>query len=98
MAAPRGTTFGNCGGEKSFYEITSRQEQYDSSDVVTRMIKVFTFDVYSFLDPRTSLYFETPYATYQFAILPNKHYELFVFLHLFGSLFSNFHQAQEHHA
>ncbi|KAK4733525.1 hypothetical protein R3W88_007786 [Solanum pinnatisectum] len=49
-AAPRGATFGTGGGANRLYEITSRQEQENSPDVVTSMIKVFTLDVYALLD------------------------------------------------
>ncbi|KAH0689359.1 hypothetical protein KY289_016717 [Solanum tuberosum] len=50
-AAPRGATSGTGGGTNRLYAITSRQEQENSPDVVTVMIKVFTFDVYTLLDP-----------------------------------------------
>ena len=39
---------------------------------VTGMIKVFNFDVYALLDPKTSLYFVTPYVTNLFEILLEK--------------------------
>ena len=41
--APRGFTSGTGGGENRLYAITCRQEQENSPDVVTGMIKVFTF-------------------------------------------------------
>ncbi|KAH0679464.1 hypothetical protein KY284_020549 [Solanum tuberosum] len=50
-AAPRGATSGTGGGANRLYAITSRHEQENSPDVVTGMIKVFTFDVYALLDP-----------------------------------------------
>ena len=49
--ATRGATSGKGGGGNHLYVITSRQEQENSPDVVTGMIKVFTFDVYALLDP-----------------------------------------------
>ena len=36
------------------------------------MIKVFTFDIYSLLDPGASLYFVTPYVANLFEILCKK--------------------------
>ena len=61
-AAPREATSGTGGGANRLYAITSRQEQENSLDVVTGMIKVFTFDFYALLDPRESLSFITPYV------------------------------------
>ncbi|KAK4737891.1 hypothetical protein R3W88_001588 [Solanum pinnatisectum] len=44
-AAPRGATSGTSRGTNHLYAITSRQEQENSPNVVTGMIKVFAFDV-----------------------------------------------------
>ncbi|KAG5572032.1 hypothetical protein H5410_061798 [Solanum commersonii] len=44
-ATPRGATSVTGGGENCLYAITSRQDQENSPDVVTSMIKVFTLDV-----------------------------------------------------
>ncbi|KAH0730162.1 hypothetical protein KY289_001350 [Solanum tuberosum] len=60
------------GGENFLYAITSRQEQENSPDVVTGMIKVFTLNVYALLDPRASLYFVTPYVAIKFDFLSEK--------------------------
>ncbi len=46
-AAPREATSGMGGGTNRLYVITSRQEQENSPDIVTSMIKVFTFYVYA---------------------------------------------------
>uniref|UniRef100_M1DRU7 Gag-pol polyprotein n=1 Tax=Solanum tuberosum TaxID=4113 RepID=M1DRU7_SOLTU len=54
------------------YAIASHQEQENSPDVVTGMIKVFTFYVYAFLDPGASLYFVTPYVANKFDNLPEQ--------------------------
>ncbi|KAK4724589.1 hypothetical protein R3W88_027368 [Solanum pinnatisectum] len=43
-AAPKGATSGIGGGANLLFAITSLQEQENSPDVVTSMIKVFTFD------------------------------------------------------
>ncbi|XP_049391574.1 uncharacterized protein LOC125856005 [Solanum stenotomum] len=69
-AAPRGATSGTCGGENRLYAITSRQQKENSPDVVTCMIKVFTFDVYALLDPGASLSFLTLYIAMRFDTLP----------------------------
>ncbi|KAH0657055.1 hypothetical protein KY285_031937 [Solanum tuberosum] len=71
-AAPRGATFGTGGGANLLYAITSCQEQENSPDVVTGMIKVFTFDAYALLDPGASLSFVTPYVANKFDVIPEK--------------------------
>ncbi|KAG5610219.1 hypothetical protein H5410_021500, partial [Solanum commersonii] len=48
--APRGATLGTYGATNRLYTITSRQEQENLPDVITGIIKVFTFDVYALLD------------------------------------------------
>ncbi|KAG5571158.1 hypothetical protein H5410_060924 [Solanum commersonii] len=50
-AAPRGPTFGTCGGKNCLYSINSRQGEEDLLDVVTGKIQVFDFTVYALLDP-----------------------------------------------
>ena len=71
-AAPRRSTSHNSGGANCLYAITSRQDQENSPDVVTGMIKFFTFDVYALVDPRASLSFVTRYIANQFEILLEK--------------------------
>ncbi|KAG5585296.1 hypothetical protein H5410_045730 [Solanum commersonii] len=71
-AAPRGSTSGTCGGENHLYAITSCQEQVNSHDVITGIIKVFTFDVYALLDPGVSLSFVTLCVSMSFDILPKQ--------------------------
>uniref|UniRef100_M1DGU5 Gag-pol polyprotein n=1 Tax=Solanum tuberosum TaxID=4113 RepID=M1DGU5_SOLTU len=71
-ATSRGDTSGEGGGENHLYAITSRQEQENSPDVVTGMIKVFTLNVYDLLDPGASLSFVTPYVAMKFDVLPEK--------------------------
>ena len=41
------------------------------------MIKAFTFDVCALLDPRSSLYFVTPYFANKFDVIPKELYEPF---------------------
>ncbi|XP_015068745.1 uncharacterized protein LOC107013320 [Solanum pennellii] len=48
--APREATSSTGEGENRLYAITSRHEQENSPNIVTCMIKVFTFDVYALLD------------------------------------------------
>ncbi|XP_069148041.1 uncharacterized protein [Solanum lycopersicum] len=71
-AAPRVSTSSIGGGENRLYAITSLQEQENSPNVVTGMIKVFTFDVYALLDPGEILSFVNPYVANHFEILPEK--------------------------
>ncbi|KAH0688918.1 hypothetical protein KY289_016276 [Solanum tuberosum] len=70
--APRGATSGTGGGTNRLYAITSRQEQENSPDVVTGMIKVITLEVYALLDTGSSLSFVTPYVVNNFDVLPEK--------------------------
>ncbi|KAH0729889.1 hypothetical protein KY289_001077 [Solanum tuberosum] len=71
-ATPRGATSGTGGGTNHLYAITSRQEQENSLDVVTGMIKVISLDVYALLDPEASLSFVTPYVANNFDVLAEK--------------------------
>ncbi|KAK4706527.1 hypothetical protein R3W88_033923 [Solanum pinnatisectum] len=71
-AAPRGATSGTGGGANWLYAIISHQEQENSLDIVTDMIKVFTLNVYAFLDPGESLSFVTPYVANNFDVFPHK--------------------------
>ncbi|KAG5586628.1 hypothetical protein H5410_047062 [Solanum commersonii] len=71
-AIPKEATSNMGGGTNRLYAITSRQEQKNSPDVVTGMIKVFTLDVYALLDPGACLSFVTPYVANKFDVLPNK--------------------------
>ncbi|KAH0709413.1 hypothetical protein KY284_010840 [Solanum tuberosum] len=81
---PRGDTLGTGGGANRIYAITSFQEQENSLDVVTGMIKVFTFDVYALLDPGASLSFVIPYVAMNFDILPKQLLEPFSISTLIG--------------
>ncbi|KAG5614829.1 hypothetical protein H5410_014653 [Solanum commersonii] len=75
--APRGVILGIGGGKNRLYAIASRQEQENSPDVITGMIKFFTFDVYALLDPGASLSFVTTYVAMNFNILPEQLLEPF---------------------
>ena len=77
MAAHRGATLGTGEGTKYLYAITRHQEQDIYLDFVTGMIKVFTFDIYSFLDPGESFDFVTLYVANKFEVLSEKLYEPF---------------------
>ena len=50
------------------YAFQARQDQEGSSDVVTRMSRVFDLDIYGLLDPRATLSFVTPYLLLQFNV------------------------------
>ena len=52
-----------------FYALRSRGEQETSPDMVTGMLKVFSFDVYALLDPGATLSFMTPLVAKKFDIL-----------------------------
>ena len=44
------------------------QDQEDSPDVVTSVLRVFDIDVYAFLDPGATLSFVTSYIAVQFSV------------------------------
>ena len=66
----KAATSGTGGGTNRLYAMVNRQDQENSPDVVTGMIRVFSFDCYALLDPGATLSFVTPYVANQFAILP----------------------------
>ena len=66
----RGSTSGADRGTNHLYAMGSRQDQENSPDVVTGMLRVFSFDVYALLDPGATLSFVTPYLATKFEILP----------------------------
>ena len=53
-----------------FYALHSRGEQDTSSDVLTGMLKDFSFDKYNLLHPGSTLLFVTPLVAKKFDILP----------------------------
>ncbi|XP_069145474.1 uncharacterized protein [Solanum lycopersicum] len=61
-----------------FYTLRSRGEQETSPDLVTGMLKVFSPDVYSLLDPGATLSFVTPLVAKNFDILPDILHEPFI--------------------
>ena len=71
-AAPGGASSSTGEGPNCFYVITSHQEQENTPDVVTFMIKVFTFDFYALLDTWACLSSVTLYVLNKFEILPEK--------------------------
>ncbi|KAG5589971.1 hypothetical protein H5410_040485 [Solanum commersonii] len=87
MAASRGATSGTGRRSNNLYAITSRQEQENSLDVVTGIIKVFTLDVYALLDKGASLYFVTPYVANNIDVLHEKLCEPFCVSSLLALVF-----------
>ena len=61
-----------------FYALRLRGEQENSPDMVTTMLKVFSFDVYALLDPGSTLSFVTPLVAKKFDILPEILHEVFI--------------------
>lgn len=66
----RGTTLGINGSTNHMYAMASRQDQENPSNVVSNMLKIFNFDIYSLLDPGVTLSFVTPYIVVTFEISP----------------------------
>ena len=53
-----------------FYALCFKGELESSLDVVTRMLHVFSIDVYALLDQGATLSFVTPFIARKFDILP----------------------------
>ncbi|KAF3676518.1 putative zinc finger CCCH domain-containing protein 19-like isoform X2 [Capsicum annuum] len=64
--------------QKRFYAIPPRQEQEDSPDVVTGMLRVFYFNVYVLMDLGSSLSYVTPWVDVNFEINAEKILESFL--------------------
>ena len=73
-----GNTVGTCGGTNCLYAMGNRQDQKIAPDVVTSILRIFTFDCYALLDPGATLSFVTPYVASKFGILPECLLEPFV--------------------
>ena len=54
-----------------FYALKARGKQENSPDVVTGTLQVFFVNFYAFLDPGSTLSFNTPLVTTKFDVLPN---------------------------
>ena len=52
------------------YALKDRQDQEGSLDVDTSILRVFDLDVYALFDPRSTLYFVTPYIALQYSVSP----------------------------
>ena len=76
-ASPRGVTTVTFRGIIHLYAINNTQEQKDSPDVVTGIIRVFDFTVYALLDQGASLSFLNPYIGINFDIISQKLTESF---------------------
>ena len=61
-----------------FCALRSRGEQETSPNVVTSMLKVFSIDVYSLIDPDATLSLVTPLVAKKFDIVPDILHEPFI--------------------
>ena len=70
VRAPGSKSQGSVSGNKTYmlYAFQARQDQEGSSDVVTRMSRVFDLDIYALLDSGATLSFVTPYLLLQFNV------------------------------
>lgn len=68
----KGYTFGTGKRSNHLYSITSLQDQKDSLNVVTILIQVFQYNIYSFLDRGASLSFVTPCVARNFDVTPGQ--------------------------
>ncbi|XP_055814603.1 uncharacterized protein LOC129884308 [Solanum dulcamara] len=73
----RGATPGTSGGTNRLYAMGSRQDQENSPNVVTGMIRVSSFDCYVLMDPGATLSFVTPYVASKFNKIPERLLEPF---------------------
>ena len=71
-ALAQGASSSNAGGQRQnrFYALPSRQEQKDSPNIVTGMLRIFQFDVYALLDPGSSFSYVTPLIAMNFEMSP----------------------------
>ncbi|XP_075101689.1 uncharacterized protein LOC142177123 [Nicotiana tabacum] len=60
------------GGQNRLYALAGRQDTEARGDVVTKMLTVFTFDVYALMNPGSTLSYVTPYISKKFGIEPKK--------------------------
>ncbi|XP_075092520.1 uncharacterized protein LOC142172747 [Nicotiana tabacum] len=70
----RGATKSNDagGGRNRLYALADRQDIEARGDVVTGTLTIFTFDVYTLIDPGSTLSYVTPYIAKKFGIEPEK--------------------------
>ncbi|KAF3629492.1 putative ribonuclease H protein-like [Capsicum annuum] len=69
---PQGASSSTAGGQclNYFYAIPPRQEQEDSPDIVTSMLRIFYFDVYVLMDLGSSFSYVTPLVAINFEMDP----------------------------
>lgn len=67
----RGVTSSTGEATNHLYAQNNRQEEEDSPDVVSGMIKIFDFTLYALLHPGVSLSIVTPYIAMSFDIILN---------------------------
>ncbi|XP_075095260.1 uncharacterized protein LOC142173546 [Nicotiana tabacum] len=60
------------GGQIRLYALAGRQDTEARGDVVTNMLTIFTFDVYTLMYPGSTLSYVTPYIAKKFGIEPEK--------------------------
>ncbi|KAF3625198.1 Two-component response regulator ARR22 [Capsicum annuum] len=79
-APAQGTSFSTVGGQcqNRFYALLYHQEKEDSSGVVIGMLRVFCFDVFVLLDPKSSLSYVTPLVSVNFKMSPKNILEPFL--------------------
>ena len=82
---PRGTTSGTRGETNHLYALNNCQQQENSPNVVTCMIRVFDFIDYALLDPGENLFFVNPYVAVRFLLSNLANHS--VFPHLLVNLF-----------
>ncbi|XP_070045242.1 uncharacterized protein [Nicotiana tomentosiformis] len=72
------------GGPNRFYAMRDRQSSEASPDVVTCILTVQSHDVYSLIDPGSTLSYVTPYVAMEFGIEPEQLHESFLLSTLVG--------------
>ena len=68
----KGNSYGTGGGQRhnKLYALKDRQDKEGSLNVVSSILRVFDLDVYALFDPRATLYFVTPYISFQYSVSP----------------------------
>ncbi|XP_059290859.1 uncharacterized protein LOC132044383 [Lycium ferocissimum] len=66
----RGQTSGSSSSKNRIYALTGRRDLESSSDVVTGILSICSYDVYALIDPDFTLSYITPYIADKFGIKP----------------------------
>ena len=72
LPSVQGNSFSIGSGQRQnkLYSLQDRHNEEGSLDVFIGTLRVFDHDNYEFIDPRATLYFVTPYISFQYSVSP----------------------------